>query len=37
MQVCDGHARYVEDVTANVQMYLDGKQPKNMIDLTLGY
>ncbi|MCH5156353.1 MAG: hypothetical protein J1G02_00575 [Clostridiales bacterium] len=37
MQVNDGHDAYVMDVLANVQAFLDGQSPRNVVDLTKGY
>lgn len=37
MQIADGHSRYVQDVTDNVLGYLDGKAPRNAVDLYKGY
>ena len=37
MMVDDGHDKYVMDVLDNVLSYLDGKQPRNVVDLTSGY
>ena len=37
MQVDDGHDAYVMDVLSNVLSYLDGRPPRNVVDLTKGY
>lgn len=37
MQIADGHARYVRDVTENLLSYLAGNPPQNVVDLKKGY
>lgn len=37
MQVDDGHGKYVADTLQNVQRYLNGLTPLNIVDLTKGY
>ncbi|MDE6293701.1 MAG: hypothetical protein K2L88_03665 [Clostridiales bacterium] len=37
MQVHDGHSKYVADTLKNVQLYLSGQTPRNIVDLTKGY
>lgn len=37
MQVHDGHSKYVADTLKNVQLYLSGHTPRNIVDLTKGY
>ena len=37
MMVDDGHDKYVLDVLDNVLNYLDGKPPRNVVDLIKGY
>ena len=37
MMVEDGHDKYVMDVLDNVLAYLNGKAPRNVVDLTKGY
>lgn len=37
MQVADGHAKYVRDTADNLLDYLEGKPPRNIVDLSKGY
>jgi phosphoglycerate dehydrogenase-like enzyme len=36
-QIADGHRHYVEDTTANVLAYLNGRPIDNLVDLNKGY
>ena len=37
MQLIDGHSRYVEDITARILLWLDGKPTGNEVDCSKGY
>ena len=37
MQLCDGHARYVEDICEQVLRYIDGQPLENIVDCSRGY
>ena len=37
MQLCDGHARYVEDICEQVLRYIDGQPLENIVDCSRWY